>query len=50
MGWVEAADLIISGMEKAISNKTVTVDFYSQMENATLRSTSEFADDIIANM
>lgn len=50
MGWTEAADLIVSGMEKAITKKTVTIDFYSQMENATLRSTSEFADDIIANM
>jgi isocitrate dehydrogenase len=50
MGWTEAADLIIEGMEKAISKKTVTIDFYSQMENATLRSTAEFADDIISNM
>ncbi len=50
MGWFEAADLIVKGMEQAISNKTVTIDFHSQMENATLRSTAEFADDIIANM
>ena len=50
MGWTEAADLIVNGMEKAISKRTVTVDFYSLMENATLRSTAEFADDIIAEM
>ena len=50
MGWTEAADLIVNGMEKAISKRTVTVDFYSLMENATLRSTAEFADDIIAGM
>ncbi len=50
IGWTEAADLIIKGMEQAIANKTVTIDFYSQMENATLRSTAEFADDIIACM
>ena len=47
MGWTEAADLIVNGMEKAISKRTVTVDFYSLMENATLRSTAEFADDIM---
>lgn len=50
MGWFEAADLIVKGMEKAISARTVTVDFFAQMEDATLRSTAEFADDIIANM
>lgn len=50
MGWTEAADLIVNGIEKAISKRTVTVDFYSLMENATLRSTAEFADDIIAGM
>lgn len=50
MGWTEAADLIVNGMEKAISKRTVTVDFYSLMGNATLRSTAEFADDIIAGM
>lgn len=50
MGWTEAADLIVNGMGKAISKRTVTVDFYSLMENATLRSTAEFADDIIAGM
>ncbi len=50
MGWKEAADLIYKGLEKAIADKTVTYDFHRLMENATLRKTSEFADDIINNM
>ena len=50
MGWVEAADLIIKGMEAAIRNKTVTYDFERLMEGATLRKCSEFADDMIAQM
>ncbi|EAS42220.1 NADP-dependent isocitrate dehydrogenase [Photobacterium profundum] len=50
MGWLEAADLIISSMESAISNKTVTYDFERQMEGATLRKCSEFADDMIEHM
>ncbi|PSU35161.1 NADP-dependent isocitrate dehydrogenase [Photobacterium lutimaris] len=50
LGWTEAADLIISSMEAAISNKTVTYDFERQMEGATLRKCSEFADDMIEQM
>ena len=50
MGWVEAADLIVKGMEAAIRNKTVTYDFERLMDGATLRKCSEFADDMIANM
>jgi isocitrate dehydrogenase len=50
LGWNEAADLIIKGMNTAISNKTVTYDFERQMEGAVLRSCSEFGDDIIAGM
>ncbi|MGZ5245422.1 MAG: isocitrate dehydrogenase (NADP(+)) [Bacteroidia bacterium] len=50
MGWKEAADLIYKGLEKSIDNKTVTYDFHRLMENATIRKTSEFADDIINNM
>ncbi|SKA48084.1 NADP-dependent isocitrate dehydrogenase [Enterovibrio nigricans] len=50
MGWVEAADLIISSMEKAISNKTVTYDFERLMDGATLRKCSEFAQDMIEQM
>ena len=50
MGWLEAADLIIKGMEAAIRNKTVTYDFERLMEGATLRKCSEFADDMIEQM
>ena len=50
MGWSEAADLIIGGMEGAISAKTVTYDFERQMEDATLLSCSAFGDAIISHM
>ncbi len=50
MGWKEAADLIIKGVEGAISNKRVTYDFHRLMEGATLLKCSEFGDEIIKNM
>ena len=50
MGWKEAADLVIKGIEGAINAKTVTYDLHRQMEGATKLSTSEFGDAIIANM
>ncbi len=50
LGWTEAADLIIKGVEGAIGNKTVTYDFERLMEGATLRKCSEFGTDIIENM
>ena len=50
MGWQEAADLIVAGIQTAISNKTVTYDFERLMDGATLRKCSEFADDVIAAM
>ena len=50
MGWTEAADLIIKGVEGAISSKRVTYDFERLMDNATLMKCSEFGDEIIANM
>jgi len=50
MGWTDAADLIIKGMEGAISNKTVTYDFERQMPEATLLASSEFARAIADNM
>ncbi|MCB0714101.1 MAG: isocitrate dehydrogenase (NADP(+)) [Ignavibacteriae bacterium] len=50
MGWTEAADLIINGMNGAIGAKTVTYDFHRMMEGATLMKTSEFGDAVIANM
>jgi isocitrate dehydrogenase len=50
MGWNEAADLIIKGMEGAIAAKTVTYDFHRLMEGATLVKCSEFGDAIIRHM
>ena len=50
MGWLEAADLIVKGMEGAISAKTVTYDFERLMEDATLLKCSEFGDAIISHM
>ena len=50
LGWTEAADLIIKGTEKAISDKTVTYDFARLMDNATEVSCSGFADIVVANM
>lgn len=50
MGWFDAADLIIKGMEAAISAKTVTYDFERLMDGAKLLSCSEFGDAIIAKM
>ena len=50
LGWTEAADLIIKGTEKAISDKTVTYDFARLMEGATEVSCSEFAEIVANNM
>jgi isocitrate dehydrogenase len=50
MGWEEAADLIVEGMEKAIGAKRVTYDFHRLMEGATKLSTSEFGDEMIKQM
>ncbi len=50
MGWTEAADLIVKGMEGAISAKTVTYDFERLMDDATLLKCSEFGSAIIAHM
>jgi isocitrate dehydrogenase len=50
LGWGEAADLIVKGMEKAIADKTVTYDFERLMEGATLLKCSEFGDAIIQGM
>ncbi|HEF8786440.1 isocitrate dehydrogenase [Providencia sp. JGM172] len=50
MGWVEAADLIVKGMEGAIAAKTVTYDFERQLEGAKLLKCSEFGDAIIKHM
>ncbi len=50
MGWDEAAALIITGINGAIANKTVTYDFERQMDDATLLSCSEFGKAIVASM
>ena len=50
MGWGDAADLIVTGMEGAISAKTVTYDFERLMDDAELLSCSAFGDAIISHM
>ncbi len=50
MGWNEAADLIIKGMNGAIQAKTVTYDFERQMDDAILVSCSQFGQEIIKHM
>jgi isocitrate dehydrogenase len=50
LGWDEAADAIVRGMEGAIGAKTVTYDFHRLMAGATLVRTSEFARAIVAHM
>jgi isocitrate dehydrogenase len=50
MGWQEAADLIVKGLEGAISSKKVTYDFERLMEGATLLKCSEFGKEIVKNM
>ena len=50
MGWKKAADLIVKGMEGAISNKTVTYDFERLMDDATLLSCSAFGAAMIQHM
>ncbi len=50
MGWKEAADLVLKGMDGAIASKRVTYDFARQMEGATEIKCSEFGDNIISHM
>ncbi|MEN8234239.1 MAG: NADP-dependent isocitrate dehydrogenase [Actinomycetota bacterium] len=50
MGWNEAADLIVKGMEAAITDKIVTYDFARLMDGATEVKTSEFGNAIIERM
>lgn len=50
MGWGEAADAVVRGIEGAIAAKTVTYDFHRLMEGATKLSTSAFGDAMIAKM
>ena len=50
MGWNEAADLIVKGIEGAIAKKHVTYDFHRLMEGATKLKCSEFGHKIVENM
>ncbi|HIE54575.1 MAG TPA: NADP-dependent isocitrate dehydrogenase, partial [Chromatiaceae bacterium] len=50
MGWAEAADLIVKGMEGAIQAKTVTYDFERLMDGAELLSCSGFGNALISHM
>ncbi|MBL9167412.1 MAG: NADP-dependent isocitrate dehydrogenase [Verrucomicrobiales bacterium] len=50
MGWTEAADLILKGLNGAVASKRVTYDFARQMEGATEIKCSEFGDNLIAHM
>jgi isocitrate dehydrogenase len=50
LGWLEAADLIVEGMQGAIASRRVTYDLARQMEGAVTVRCSEFADGVIARM
>lgn len=50
MGWTEAADLIIRGMDGAIGARTVTYDFHRLMEGATKLKCSEFGEAVVKHM
>ena len=50
MGWIEAADLIMSSMDRTIGAKKVTYDFARMMSDADLVSSSGFADEMIKRM
>jgi isocitrate dehydrogenase len=50
MGWQEAADLIIKGLDAAIGRKVVTYDFARLMDGAQEVKCSQFGDAIIAHM
>ena len=49
MGWQEAEDLIVKGLEGAIAAKRVTYDFHRLMEGATLLKCSEFGKEVVKN-
>ena len=50
LGWTEAADRLIKGIEKTIDNKTVTYDLERQMEGAKLLKCSEFGAAVAENI
>ena len=47
LGWSEASVLIENAIEKLMAERKMTADLYSQTENATLLTTSEYADALI---
>ncbi len=50
MGWIEAADLVVRGVERAIADKSVTYDFHRLMDGASLVTTSGFAEAVVRRM
>ena len=50
LGWQEAADLIVAGLEKAIASRRVTYDFARLMPGAVEVKCSEFGEEIVKNM
>jgi len=50
LGWMEAADKVLTGLDGAMADKKVTYDFERMMEGATLLSCSEFGDAIVVRM
>jgi isocitrate dehydrogenase len=50
MGWVEAANMVITGIEGSIAQKKVTYDFARLMDNAECVSCSQFGKEIVNNM
>ena len=50
LGWVEAADLVLKGLNGAIGSRRVTYDFARQMDGATQIKCSEFGENIVAHM
>ena len=50
LGWDEAADCVLRGLDRTIAERRVTYDFHRLMEGATLLRTSEFAEAMVANM
>ncbi|MBM4342833.1 MAG: isocitrate dehydrogenase (NADP(+)) [Deltaproteobacteria bacterium] len=50
LGWQEAANAVVAGLEASIGQKRVTYDFHRQMDGATLLKCSEFADAVIGNL
>jgi isocitrate dehydrogenase len=50
MGWTEAADRVLTGMDGAIASRRVTYDFARLMEGATEIKCSEFADNVIEHL